>query len=135
MDFTFLLESKMMLMQSLTAALLAILFLQSGLDKVFNWKGNLEWLTGHFSKTFLAGSVPFMLAVVTLAEVLAGAFSAIGVVMILFTASTGFAFIGALLSALSLLMLFFGQRIAQDYPGAASLIPYFILSLIGMYIC
>ena len=34
--------------------LVAILFIQSGLDKVFDWKGNLEWLTGHFSKTFLA---------------------------------------------------------------------------------
>jgi len=36
----------------------AILFIQSGLDKVFDWKGNLEWLTGHFSKTFVAGMVP-----------------------------------------------------------------------------
>ena len=28
--------------------LVAILFIQSGLDKGFDWKGNLEWLTGHF---------------------------------------------------------------------------------------
>ncbi|MEY4511892.1 MAG: hypothetical protein RLZZ450_4014 [Pseudomonadota bacterium] len=31
------------------AALLAILFLQSGIDKVVDRKGNVEWLTGHFS--------------------------------------------------------------------------------------
>ncbi len=40
-----------------SALLVSILFIQSGLDKVFDWKGNLEWLTGHFSKTFLRGMV------------------------------------------------------------------------------
>ena len=30
------------------ALLVAILFIQSALDKVFDWKGNLEWITGHF---------------------------------------------------------------------------------------
>ena len=40
-----------------SALLVAILFLQSGLDKVFDFKGNLEWLTGHFSKPFLRGMV------------------------------------------------------------------------------
>ena len=34
------------------ALLVAILFIQSGLEKVFDWKGNMEWLNGHFSKTF-----------------------------------------------------------------------------------
>jgi len=40
------------------ALFLAILFIQSGLDKVFDWNGNLGWLTGHFEKTFVAGMVP-----------------------------------------------------------------------------
>ena len=44
------------------ALLVAILFIQSGLDKVFDWKGNMDWLTGHFSKTFLSGFVWIMLA-------------------------------------------------------------------------
>ena len=44
----------------LGALMLGILFIQSGLDKVFDWKGNLEWLNGHFSKTFLGGFVPVL---------------------------------------------------------------------------
>jgi hypothetical protein len=32
-------------------------FIQSGIDKIVDWKGNLEWLTGHFSKTRLRGQV------------------------------------------------------------------------------
>jgi hypothetical protein len=33
---------------------LAILFLQSGIDKVVDRRGNLEWLNGHFAKSPLA---------------------------------------------------------------------------------
>jgi hypothetical protein len=32
------------------------------------------------------------------------------------------------LSITAMLMLFFGQRMAKDYTGAAALIPYFILA-------
>ena len=31
------------------ALLVSILFIQSGLDKVFDWIGNVEWLKGHFA--------------------------------------------------------------------------------------
>ena len=60
----------------LCALFVAILFIQSGLDKVFDWKGNLGWLTGHFSKTFLAGTVPIMLGTITLLEIATGLLSA-----------------------------------------------------------
>ena len=118
----------------LTAAFLAILFLQSGLDKIFDWKGNLEWLTGHFAKSPLKNMVPMMLGTVTVLEVAAGAASAVGAVMIVVSGNYTVAFWGAVLSGLSLTALFFGQRIAKDYPGAGSLVPYFIVSLIGMYL-
>ncbi|MGI9056698.1 MAG: DoxX family protein, partial [Pyrinomonadaceae bacterium] len=62
------------------ALLFGILFIQSGLDKVFDWKGNLEWLTGHFSKTFLRGTVPPMLATITVMELATGFLSAVGIV-------------------------------------------------------
>ncbi len=115
--------------QLLTAAFLAVLFLQSGLDKVFDWQGNLSWLKGHFSKSPLAGMVPFMLFTVTVVEIAAGAVSAAGLVFLLLNPqNTALALLGAQLSALSLLMLFFGQRMAKDYPGAATLAGYFILA-------
>ena len=43
------------LAQLFTCAFLAILFLQSGIDKVVDRSGNLEWLTGHFASSPLAG--------------------------------------------------------------------------------
>jgi uncharacterized membrane protein YphA (DoxX/SURF4 family) len=114
------------------ATFLAILFLQSGLDKIFDWKGNLSWLVGHFSKTFLNKQVSLLLATITLVELSAGALSVAGVFQIIFTLKSSLAYHGALASALSLVMLFFGQRIAKDYAGAATLVPYFILSIVAM---
>jgi hypothetical protein len=54
--------------------------------------------------------------------------------MIILTRDPAIAFYGALISALSILGLFFGQRIAKDYAGAAILVPYFLLSLVAIYL-
>jgi hypothetical protein len=116
------------------ALLVAILFIQSGLDKVFDWRGNLEWLTGHFSKTFLRGMVAPMLATITVMELATGFLSAAGIVYFLATGSTVLIFYASILGAASIVALFFGQRVAKDYPGAAVLIPYFILLIILMYL-
>jgi len=114
----------------LAALLVAILFIQSGLDKVFDWKGNLGWLTGHFSKTFLAPIVPILLATITVMELGAGLLAAAGIVYFLVASSTVLIFYAAALGSISIIALFFGQRVAKDYPGAAVLVPYFILLLI-----
>jgi uncharacterized membrane protein YphA (DoxX/SURF4 family) len=114
----------------LAAAMVAILFLQSGLDKVTDWSGNLEWLTGHFSKTFLAGMVPMMLGTITIMEIATGLLSAVGIVYYVVSGSSILIFWGGVIGAVSILSLFFGQRVAKDYPGAAVLVPYFILLLI-----
>lgn len=116
----------------IAALFVAILFIQSGLDKVFDWKGNLEWLTGHFSKTFLAGMVPMMLGTITLMEIVTGLAAAAGIVYFIATGSLVMVFAAGVLGAASLTALFFGQRIAKDYPGAAVLVPYFLLLLILM---
>ena len=105
---------------------LVITFLQSGIDKMIDWKGNLEWLKGHFSKTPFKNIVPLMLFIVLVMEVLAGLFSAIGFVQILISGESVFALFGALLACISLLMLLFGQRMAKDYEGAKTIVIYFI---------
>ena len=117
-----------------SALLIAILFIQSGLDKVFDWKGNLEWLTGHFSKTFLSKTVPPMLATITVMELATGFLSAVGIVYFFVAGSTVLIFYASILGAASIVALFFGQRVAKDYAGAAVLIPYFILLIILMYL-
>jgi len=114
----------------LAAVMVSILFIQSGLDKLFDWGGNLEWLNGHFSKTFLAPMVPVLLGAIMVMEVAAGVLAAVGIVYFLFASSTVLIFWASVVAALALLALFFGQRIAKDYPGAAVIVPYFILTLI-----
>jgi len=116
------------------ALLVSILFIQSGLDKIFDRRGNLEWLTGHFSKTFLAPLVPILLVTITVMELAAGVLCATGIVHFLFTSSAVLIFVASVIAAFSIIALFFGQRIAKDYAGAAILIPYFILVAILMYL-
>jgi diacylglycerol kinase len=122
------------LMQIFASAFLAILFLQSGIDKVVDRRGNFEWLKGHFAKSPLAGIVPALLTAITIVEVAAGALSAVGCVIVLLLRDSTLAFYGAVISALAIIALFFGQRIAKDYAGAAVLVPYFLLTLAAMYL-
>jgi hypothetical protein len=122
------------LLQIFFSAFLAILFLQSGIDKVVDRRGNLEWLKGHFAKSPLGGMVPLLVTVLTVLEIAAGACSAVGCALIILKHDSALAFYGAALSALSLVALFFGQRMAKDYPGAATLVPYFLLALSALYV-
>jgi hypothetical protein len=127
-------EGASYLLQVFASAFLAILFLQSGIDKVVDRRGNLEWLKGHFAKSPLAGGVVAMVTVITILELLAGALSAIGCVAIVLRRHTTLAFYGAVISAITLLALFFGQRMAKEYAGAAILVPYFLLALGAIYL-
>ena len=122
------------LMQIFASAFLAILFLQSGIDKIVDRRGNLEWLKGHFAKSPFAGVVPPLLISITIVEVAAGALSAVGCVLIFVLKDSTIAFYGAILSAVAVTALFFGQRIAKDYAGAAVLVPYFLLTLVAIYL-
>ncbi|GIS73020.1 MAG: hypothetical protein CM1200mP10_25970 [Candidatus Neomarinimicrobiota bacterium] len=99
--------------------------MQSGLDKIIDRKGNLEWLSGHFSNSPLRGLVPLLLNVVTVLEIFAGSFSLIGSFVNLVNGNNMLLTAGLLVAALNFLALFFGQRIAKDYEGAAVLVNYF----------
>jgi diacylglycerol kinase len=122
------------LMQLFASAFLAILFLQSGIDKVVDRRGNSEWLKGHFAKSPLAGIVPALLICITILEVAAGVLSGVGCLLIIVLKDSTIAFYGAILSAAAITALFFGQRIAKDYAGAAVLVPYFLLTLVAIYL-
>lgn len=122
-----------LVMRVAMAAFLAILFLQSGLDKVTDRKGNLDWLTGHFAKSPLAGMVPLLLGVITLLELAAGGLCFAGGIQLVLGGAT-LAFWGAVLSLASILCLFFGQRVAKDYAGASGLVPYFLTALAGVWL-
>ena len=122
------------LLQILVSAFLAILFLQSGIDKIVDRQGNLSWLSGHFSKGPLAGFVPLLFSLLTIIELASGVLSGVGFVALLFTHNPMIALYGAIVSAVAILCLFFGQRMAKEYAGAAVLVPYFLLTLVAIYL-
>jgi len=113
---------------------IAIVFLQSGLDKVLDWKGNLSWLKDHFKNTFFAGAVTPMLAIVTIAEIAAGAMAVCGIYCLLFCQDATCIQYAVALSLASLLMLLFGQRVAKDYDGAKTIVIYFGVMLLSLLI-
>lgn len=109
----------------------SILFLQSGLDKVFNFNGNRSYIASVFEKTFLKDISFLLFIAIMMLETAAGLLSAVGTVY-LFAGNDILLLWGLKLSALSLLCLFLGQRIAKDYAGAAGLVSYFLLAVFGI---
>lgn len=121
-------------MQALVAAFLAILFLQSSIDKIVDWRANLEFVRGHFAKSPLATMVMPMFGLLAILELAAGILSALGCLLIVVQGDTTVALDGAFVAAIAITALFFGQRMAKDYAGAAILVPYFLLTLVAIYL-
>jgi hypothetical protein len=74
------------------------------------------------------------LTALTILEIAAGGLSAIGCVLLIVSRETAIAFYGAVISAVAIIALFFGQRMAKEYAGAAVLVPYFLLALVAIYL-
>jgi len=113
---------------------LIITFLQSGFDKLTDWNGNVTWLKEHFSTTPLKNIVPLMVGVILITEIVAGILCLIGIYQLISSGDTSFAFYGAILSCITLLMLLFGQRVAKDYEGAKTIAVYFIPSILLVFL-
>ncbi len=113
---------------------IVITFLQSGIDKLVDWKGNTGWLKEHFSKTFMAGQVPLMVGIIMVLEILTGILAIVGIFQIILYGILAFALYACILAALTLLMLLFGQRVAKDYAGAFTITGYFIVVVFGAYV-
>jgi len=113
---------------------LIVTFLQSGADKLFDWKGNVSFIKEHFKSSPLKNSVPLLLAIILILEIVAGLLMLIGVYELYTSEANEFALLGVELSAIVLILLLIGQRLAKDYAGAMSLAVYFIISLWGVYL-
>ena len=112
---------------------LAITFLQSGYDKIADWNGNVSWLKGHFSQTFLKNQVPAALLTVLALEIVAGVLAIVGIAENIKSGATIIGDYACMVSCVTLLLLLFGQRVAKDYDGARTIVIYLIPALIGVY--
>lgn len=113
---------------------LIITFLQSGIDKLTDWKGNVDFITGHFKNSPLQKMVPLLLLTVLIFEIAAGILMLVGGYYIFADGDGTVAKVGLEFAAITLIMLLIGQRLAKDYAGAMSLAVYFILTIFGIYL-
>ena len=120
------------ILQVLIALFLGVAMTQSGFDKIIDWKGNKSFLIDHFSKTFLSQFVTPLLLVVLILELAGGIICFIGVGEVFIYNNNQLIKVGLIIIAIDLISLFFGQRLAKDYDGAAVLVNYFILTIIGL---
>ena len=120
--------------QAILLVFLIIVFLQSGIDKVTDWKGNLSWLKGHFAKSPFKNGVPFLLGTITVMEIASGLLSVLGLVHLLLHDKAVFALYGALVSGITLLMLLLGQRVAKDYEGAKTIVIYLVPTVLLLFL-
>jgi hypothetical protein len=122
----------LLLAKALVCAFFAVLFLQSGVDKIVDRKGNLDWMTPHFESSPFKGLVPMLLSVLTLMELATGLACAAGVVVALIQGPALVPQAAMTAVCATLIALFTGQRLAKDYAGAVSIASYFAAALLGL---
>jgi uncharacterized membrane protein YphA (DoxX/SURF4 family) len=113
---------------------IAVTFIQSAYDKVFDWQNNVNWLKGHFAQTILKNNVPLSLFIILILELISGILSLVGCVQLLVNAGTSFGFYGSAFSCLTLILLLLGQRLAKDYDGARTIAIYFMPAVFAVYL-
>ncbi len=110
-----------------------ITFLQSALDKILDWKGNVNWLKVHFEKTFLKKHIALSLLNIVALEVITSLLAIYGIIDNIYNDKTEIANLASIFAAITLLFLLLGQRMAKDYDGARTIVIYLIPTLIGVY--
>jgi putative oxidoreductase len=113
---------------------LIVTFIQSGIDKLLDWNGNVSFIKEHFKNSPLKNTVPLLLAIILIAEILAGTLMIVGVYQLYTSEAKEIALLGIELSAITLILLLVGQRLAKDYAGAMSLAVYFIITVVGVFL-
>jgi len=125
-------KDPLVLCQILIAIFIAIVFFQSGLDKLLCRKENLIFFKNHFSKSIFKNIYPFLLSILTILELVGGLMLIYGIYFSFSERTTLWIFYGFVQTAVILIFLLLGQRVAKDYEGAADLVPYFILIILGI---
>ncbi len=117
----------------LVLLLIAITYLQSAYDKIFDWQNNIDWLKCHFEKTILKEYVPISLLILVGLEVITCILTLVGCVELLVNGGKTFGYYGSVFSCITLLLMLIGQRLAKDYDGARTIVIYYIPSVLAVW--
>ena len=125
-------KDPLVLCQIFIAIFLIIVFLQSSIDKIIDRKGNLDFFKVHFAKTMINNFSQYLLTIITIFELTGSLTLIYGVYYAFAEKTTLWIFYGFVILSVTLLFLLLGQRLAKDYTGAADLVPYFVLIMLGI---
>lgn len=113
---------------------LSITYVISSFEKITDFKGNVTFIKAHFKSSPLQKYVSQLLIVLLILEVLASTLMLFGIYQLYTSEKKEIALIGTEVSAIVLLFLLIGQRLAKDYQGAMSLTVYFILTVFAVFL-
>ena len=125
-------KDPLVLCQIFIAIFLIIVFLQSSIDKIIDRKGNLDFFKMHFAKTMINNFSQYLLTIITIFELIGSLTLIYGIYYAFAEKTTLWIFYGFVILSVTLLFLLLGQRLAKDYTGAADLVPYFVLIMLGI---
>ncbi len=123
----------MTVIAALCSLFLAVTFIQSGFNKLTEYKENKLYFISQMEKTLLRHLAFVIWPLIILLELCSGLISLGGIVMVLVNGSIEFLGLGCFLSSVTLICLLLGQRMAKDYAGASTLTGYFIISILGLF--
>lgn len=112
----------------------AITYIQSSYEKISDWEENIKWLRDHFAETFLKKHITISLVIIVILEFFSTALCITGIIELYIHSDSHFALYAAITSAVTLLVMLFGQRVAKDYEGARTIAIYFVPAVIAVYL-
>jgi putative oxidoreductase len=113
---------------------LVVTFLQSGIDKAIDWKGNVAFISDHFKNSPLKNIVPLLVGIILTLELLASFLMITGIYELTTSGAKEFAQLGAEVAAICFIFLLIGQRLAKDYTGAMTLAVYFMINIFTLFL-
>ena len=116
----------------LILAFFLIVFIQSGAEKIMDYKGNLSFLNSLLEGVFSRPLIALSLISVTVLELTSGTLCLVGIAEAIVNASYFIGLLGLTVGSIALLILLFGQRISKNYDGAKTITIYFILAMMGI---
>ncbi len=113
----------------------AIVWLQSGISKLIDFKGELTYFNQQFKSTWgIKHMVKESLILITLLEVGSGLLQIAAVYSLWTNQDLSLSYWAILTSLLTLFTLITGQRMAKDYAGAQGIMVYITAALAFLYI-
>ena len=97
-------KDPLVLCQIFIAIFFIIVFVQSGLDKIFCRKENLDFFDEHFESTFLKKHTSILLTIITFLEILSGVALIYGMYFAVIKKTTLWIFYGLVLCVLNLII-------------------------------